>query len=160
LPTANPPSDAEIDLSYLIERNPLFDVDFLIGVPIAARVGVAVFRHMEQALLLEGMAGLDYLIIPFVAAGARYRFVACHTERFELVIKPGVDAYAGVVPLFMPLPILGIGGDVACVFLHNGPHHGWEWGLDLGAIAIMGSGGGGSVRGVAPLASFILGFNF
>jgi hypothetical protein len=153
LPTATPPSDLPSERRSLIERNPLFDVDFLLGVPIAARVGLAVFRSDERALLVEGMAGVDYLIIPFLAAGVRYRFVAWHTQRSELVIKPGGDAYAGVVPIFFPIPFVGIGGDVACVFHHNGPHHGWEWGFDLGAIGIIGGG-------VVPIASFILGFNF
>ncbi|HEY7328356.1 MAG TPA: hypothetical protein VH592_11980 [Gemmataceae bacterium] len=155
---ATPAADDAIDLSDSIEYNPLLDVDFLLGVPIAARVGVAVFRRHEQALLLEGMAGLDYLIVPFVAAGARYRFVACHTQRFELVIKLGVDAYAGAA-LFL-VPIFGVGADVACIFLHNGPHHGFEWGVDLGAIGLIGARGDSSAVGVAPLVSFIFGFNF
>jgi hypothetical protein len=150
---APPPTYVPSEQRSPIERNPFLDVDFLIGVPIAVRAGLAVFRHSEQAFLLEGVAGLDYLVIPFVAAGARYRFVAWHTQRSELVIKPGVDAYLGVVPLFFVLPFVAIGGDVACVFLHNGPHHGFEWGVDLGAIGIPGGG-------TVPLASFILGFNF
>ncbi len=153
LPTATPPTDIPIEQCCLIRRNPLLDFDLLLGVPIAARVGLAIFRHNEQALLLEAMGGLDYLVIPFGAIGARYRFVAWHTQRSELVIKPGVDAYAGVLPLFFPIGFVAIGGDVACVFLQNGPHHGWEWGLDLGAI--------GPINGRAlPLVSFILGFNF
>jgi hypothetical protein len=156
LPAETPPPPAPIELSLPIERNPFLDVDVLLGVPTAARVGLAVFRYKEQALLVEAMAGLDYFIIPFVAAGARYRFVAWHTERFELVIKPGADAYAGVAPFVIgALPVFGIGGDVACVFLHNGPHHGAEWGVDLGAIGL-----GGASIGAVPLASFILGFNF
>ncbi len=155
LPATPPPVYAPDERRSVIERNPLLDVDILLGVPIAARVGLAVFRHNEQALLVEAMGGLDYLIIPFVAAGARYRFVAWHTQRSEVVLKPGVDAYAGVAPLWLPLPIFGVGGDVACVFLHNGPHHGWECGVDLGGIGLLGHG-----TGFAPLASFILGFNF
>lgn len=153
LATETPPPSVPSQPCSPIQRNPLLDVDFLLGVPIAARVGVAVFRHDEQAVLVEAMAGLDYLIIPFVAAGARYRFVAWHTQRSELVIKPGVDAYAGVVPFIFAGPFVAVGGDVACVFLHNGPHHGFEWGVDLGAIGIINGG-------VVPLASFILGFNF
>jgi hypothetical protein len=152
LPTA-PLSSVQCETHSPIERNPLLDVDFLLGVPIAARVGLAVFRHDEQAVLLEAMAGLDYLIVPFVAAGARYRFVAWQGERSELAIKPGVDAYAGVVPIFFAIPFVALGGDVACVFRHNGPHVGFEWGVDLGAIGIINGG-------VVPLASFILGLNF
>lgn len=152
LPAA-PPAYVQPVLPTPSERNPLLDVDLLLGVPIAARVGLAVFRHDEHAVLLEGMAGLDYIIIPFLAAGARYRCVAWHGQRSELVIKPGVDVYAGIVPIFFAVPFVGVGGDVACVFLHNGPHHGFEWGVDLGAIAIIDGG-------VVPLASFILGFNF
>jgi hypothetical protein len=153
LPTATPPTDVPSERRFPLERNPLWDIDFLLGVPIAARVGLAVFRHDEQAVLLEAMGGLDYLVIPFLAAGVRYRFVAWHTQRSELVIKPGVDAYAGVVPLFFPVPFVGVGGDVAFVFLHNTPLVGWEWGLDLGAIGLIQGG-------VLPLVSFILGFNF
>lgn len=153
LPTASTPVYVPREQPSLIERNPLFDVDFLLGVPVAARVGLAVFRHDEQALLVEGMAGLDYLIVPFLAVGARYRFVAWEGRRSELVIKPGIDVYAGVVPIFFAVPFVAIGGDVACVFLHNGPHLGFEWGVDLGAIGIINGG-------VVPLASIILGINF
>lgn len=153
VPTEAPPTFVPSQRPSPIERNPLLDVDFLLGVPIAARVGLALFRYNEQALLVEAMAGLDYLIIPFAAAGARYRFVAWHTQRSELVIKPGADAYVGVVPLFLPMPFFAVGGDVACVFLHNGPHHGLEWGVDLGALGLM-------TGHVLPIASFILGFNF
>jgi hypothetical protein len=156
LPAETPPPSIPSEQPLLIERNPLLDVDVLLGVPIAARLGVAVYRHNEQAVLLESMAGLDYLIAPFIAAGVRYRFVAWHTQRSELVIKPGVDAYAAAALFFVPL--LGVGGDVACVFLHNGPHHGWEWGLDLGAIGFVGADNNSG--GVLPLVSFILGFNF
>jgi hypothetical protein len=156
VPPATPSTDIPNERRFSIERNPRFDLDILLGVPAAVRVGLAVFRHNEQALLVEAMGGVDYLVIPFVAAGARYRFVAWHTPRYELVIKPGVDAYAGAAPFVIgALPIFGIGGDVACVFLHNAPGHGWECGVDLGAIGLSGAS-----IGAVPLASFILGFNF
>lgn len=160
LPVQTAPEAAPIELDVPINRNPLIDVDFLLGLPVAARVGVAVFRHKEQAVLLEAMAGVD-LVVPFVAAGARYRFVAWHTKQAELVIKPGVDVYAGVVPFVgfsdatVSPSFYGVGGDVACVFLCNAPRLGFEWGVDLGAIGIMGAG-----SQALPLASFILGFNF
>ncbi len=153
LPAPPPPVYVPSERPSSIERNPLLDIDFLLGVPIAMRVGVAVFRHNEQALLLEGMVGLDYLIIPFAAVGARQRFVAWHTKHTELVIKPGVDGYVGVVPIFFGGVFAAVGGDVAFVFLHNDARHGFEWGVDLGAIGIINGG-------VVPLASFILGFNY
>lgn len=156
LPAA-PPLYASRQPPPTIVRNPFLDVDFLIGVPLAARVGLAVFRHDEHAVLLEGMVGLDYVIIPFVAAGARYRFVAWHGQHSQLVIKPGVDAYAGVIPFGGDFA--GVGCDVACVFLHNGPHLGFEWGVDFGAIGVLGVHHA-NLSGVVPLVSFILGVNF
>jgi hypothetical protein len=161
LPAETPPPAVSTELRLPIERNPLIDVDVLLGLPTAARVGVAVFRHNEQALLVEATAGLEAVIIPFVAVGTRYRFVAWHGQRTEWVIKPGVDAFVADVPHgdnsgITNSTVFGIGVDVASVFLHNSPNHGWEWGLDLGAIG----GGGGGVSGVLPIVSFIFGFNF
>lgn len=151
LPAA-PPLYVEDPPPAPCERNPWLDVDFLLGLPFAVRTGLAIYRHKEQALLLEGLVGVDF-IIPIAAVGARYRFVAWHGQRSELVIKPGIDAYVGVVPFFFVGVASGIGGDVAFVFHHNGPRHGFEWGVDLGALGIFNGG-------VVPIVSFILGFNF
>jgi hypothetical protein len=67
-------------------------VEFLLGAPLGVRLQRDVLTNEDQALVVEGFAGVEVLF-PEVGGGIRYRVPLRLGGRDALVIAPGVDAY-------------------------------------------------------------------
>jgi hypothetical protein len=164
-PVAAPlPAPPRVDPLFAAGPNQRIELDVLIGLPTAVRLQGAVFGPPNCSFMLEGVAGLEF-ILPLVGAGARLRFAPCRGECNALVIKPGINGYY-LVNIYRdwwggsPSTFL-LGADVEIVWFHNFGRCGSELGLDLGVLGGKRYDGDGHLNNWGlPIVSFIIGFRF
>ncbi len=164
-PVAAPlPAPPPVDPLFAAGPNQRIELDVLIGLPTAVRLQGVIFGPPNCEFMLEGVAGLEY-ILPLMGAGARLRFAPCRGECNALVIKPGIDGYY-LVNIFQD--ILGgnagaflLGADVEIVWFHNFGSCGGELGVDLGVLGGKSHHDDGHISiHCLPIVSFIIGFRF
>jgi hypothetical protein len=141
-------------------HDPLWSVDLLAGLPTGVRVQHSLGDDLGRDWLIEGFAGLDYVIFPMAGAGIRRRLTPFRGDHDALVISPGLGFYLlydgigwfGGGPSTVEMLAL----DVEVSWQHDfNERSGGQLGLRLGGGGVWGERGG-----FLPIVSLVFGLRF
>jgi hypothetical protein len=94
-------------------------LDLVFGLPTGVRVQKSLSANENQTLVVEGFAGLHYVICPTLGGGIRWRWAPICGPRDALILSPGVDAYFLLVPLNSTGAAGLVTADLDCAWRHK-----------------------------------------